>query len=68
MTTEKGKISLVDELQARVRQLVKVVRKVDYLGEKDANAILQKYGRQTVITAVENAKPIEIKILRICQM
>lgn len=61
---EKGKISLVDELQARVRQLVKVVQKVDYLGEKDANAILQKYGRQAVITAVENAKPVEIKSIK----
>ena len=61
---EKGKISLVDELQARVKQLVKVVQKVDYLGEKDANAILQKYGRQAVITAVENAKPVEIKSIK----
>ena len=61
---EKGKISLVDELQARVKQLVKVVQKVDYLGEKDANAILQKYGRQAVITAIENAKPVEIKSIK----
>lgn len=53
---EHGKITLADTLRARLPQLVKVVRKKDYLGEKDANDILLKYGKQAVITAVENAE------------
>ena len=54
---EHGKITLADTLRARLPQMVKVVRKKDYLGEKDANDILLKYGKQAVITAVENAEP-----------
>lgn len=53
---EKGKITLADTLRARLKQTVRVVRKQDYLGEKDANDILLKYGKQAVITAVENAE------------
>ena len=53
---EHGKITLADTLRARLPQPVKVVRKKDYLGEKDANDILLKYGKQAVITAVENAE------------
>jgi len=53
---EKGKITLLDTLQARLPQKVKAVRKGDYLGEKDANAILTKYGLDAVRTAVNNAE------------
>lgn len=53
---EHGKITLADTLRARLPQPVKVVRKKDYLGEKDANDILLKYGKQAIITAVENAE------------
>lgn len=53
---EKGKITLLDTLQARLPQKVMAVRMQDYLGEKDANAILTKYGKQAVITAIENAE------------
>ena len=37
---ENGKITLVDTLKARLTNPIKVVRVQDYLGEKDANAIL----------------------------
>ncbi len=53
---EKGRITLVDELTARLTNKIRVVRMTDYLGEKDANAILTKYGKQAVISAVENAE------------
>lgn len=58
---ENGKVTLADTLQKRLPQKVKVVQQEDYLGEKDANALLQKYGRQAVVTAVERAAvpPIE---------
>lgn len=53
---EHGKITLADTLRARLTQTIKVVRRKDYLGEKDANAILCKYGREAVKTAVNNAE------------
>jgi len=57
---ENGKITLVDALRARLDKPIKVVRQIDYLGEKDANAILTKYGKQAVITAVENAEILKL--------
>lgn len=53
---EHGKITLADTLRARLTVPIKVVRRKDYLGEKDANAILCKYGRKAVQTAVQNAE------------
>jgi archaellum biogenesis ATPase FlaH len=53
---EKGKMTLLDTLQARLPQRVRAVRAQDYLGEKDANAILQLYGKKAIVTAVENAE------------
>ena len=53
---ENGKITLVDELSRRLPMPVKAVQSEDYLGEKDANDILQKYGKSAVITAIHNAK------------
>lgn len=53
---EHGKITLADTLRSRLPQTVKVVRKKDYLGEKDANDILLRYGKGAVITAVEHAE------------
>jgi len=61
---EKGKISLVEEFQKRTIQKIKVVRPDDYLGEKDANAILTKYGPEAVIKAVESAEVPKIKNIK----
>lgn len=58
---EKGRITLLDELQNRLSQKVKAVQVADYLGEKDANDILRKYGRDAVRHAVENAAVPEMK-------
>lgn len=52
---ENGKITLVDELAKRLPMPVRVVRMDCYLGEKDANAILQKYGKDTLLDAVAKA-------------
>lgn len=57
---EKGKVTLVDEISRRLPCPVKVVRQEDYLGEKDANDILRKYGREAVQQAVINAEIIPI--------
>lgn len=53
---EHGKITLADTLRARLPQTVKVVQRKDFLGEKDANAILLKYGKAAVIRAVDGAE------------
>ena len=55
---EHGHITLVDGLSARLPNdiIVKCVRQQDYLGEKDANDILQKYGPKSLRYAVEHAE------------
>ena len=53
---ENGKITMVDELSRRLPMPVKSVQPEDYLGEKDANDILRKYGKSAVLDAVHNAK------------
>ena len=57
---EKGKITLLDELSKRFRDKTKHIRFEDYQGCKDANEILMKYGKQAVVSAVENAVHIPI--------
>lgn len=52
-------ITLLDEMQKRFTGTVKHVRVQDYLGCKDANDILRKYGKQAVADAVHNAVPIK---------
>lgn len=54
---ERGGMTLIDTLVARLPQTVRGVRMQDYLGEKDANDILRKYGKQAILTAVERAEP-----------
>lgn len=61
---ENGRITLLDELQRKLPLKVKAVRPEDYLGEKDANDIFLKYGKQAVLTAVENAEVIPVKFVR----
>lgn len=55
---EHGKITLLDTLIARLPKtmIVKSVRIKDYLGEKDANDILRKYGTRAVKACIENAE------------
>ena len=55
---EHGAITLIDGLSARLPKdiIVKCVRAKDYLGEKDANDILRKYGPRAVRFCVENAE------------
>lgn len=57
---EKGKITLVDQLTQRLKMPIKVVRKEDYLGEKDANDILRTFGKQAVIDCIKRAEPPKV--------
>ncbi len=52
---ENGHITLLNELESRFKGKVKHVREEDYQGCKDANEILQKFGKEAVRQAVENA-------------
>lgn len=63
---EKGKITLLDELSKRFRDKIKHIRFEDYQGCKDANEILMKYGKQAVVSAVENA--VHVPINRVVEL
>lgn len=53
---EKGHITLVDGFLKHFGQKkLRVVRSEDYLGEKDANDILRKYGAGAIKTCIDNA-------------
>ena len=54
---EHGKITLYDTLKARLPNniTIKVVQAKDYLGEKDANDILCKYGKKAIKRCIEDA-------------
>ncbi len=58
---ENGRISLLDELSRRVKTKIKHVRESDYKGCKDANEILQKYGKGQVCKCIENAVAAPVK-------
>lgn len=56
---ENGHITLVDGIMKHFGQKkVYVVRSEDYLGEKDANDILRKYGVSAVRKCIENAQEV----------
>lgn len=62
---EKGHMSLLDTLKQRLtNNRVFAVRKEDYLGEKDANDILQSFGAEAVRKAVENAQEPDIGFVK----
>lgn len=58
---EKGGITLLDELSKRFKITIKHVREEDYKDCKDANEILQKYGKDQVRYCVENAVIVPMK-------
>ena len=61
---ENGKITLSEILSKRFPNKVRIVREEDYKGCKDANEILQKYGTQAVVDAVNNAEVIPVNRIK----
>lgn len=57
-------ITLLSEMKKRFNGAVKHVRQEDYQGCKDANEILQKYGKDAVRKAVKNAIPVPVKRIK----
>lgn len=58
---EKGHMTLLDDIKARFPNKIRAVQTKDYLGCKDANEILQKFGKEAVKAAVENARLLPVK-------
>lgn len=58
---ERGSITLLDDMRRRFRGVVKAVRQQDYRGCKDANELLQKYGRDAVKRAVDQAEIVPLQ-------
>ena len=67
---ENGHITLVDGIMKHFGQKkVYVVRSEDYLGEKDANDILRKYGAAAVRKCVDNAQEVMTeRVKRLCDV
>lgn len=62
---EHGHITLVDGFVKHFGQKkLKVVRSEDYLGEKDANDILQKYGTVAIKDCIDNAQEILVTAVK----
>ena len=57
---ENDHMTLLEDMAKRFPCMIKQVRFEDYKGCKDANEILQKYGREAVKNAVERAIPTAI--------
>lgn len=53
---ERGAMTLLPDMKARFNGRVFHVREEDYLGCKDANEILQKYGRDAIVNCINNAE------------
>lgn len=63
---ENGSITLLDDMKRRFRGTIKAVKQQDYKGCKDANELLQKYGKEAVRRAVEWAECVPVqRIIRL---
>lgn len=61
---ENGQMSLLDKISKTFDNKIKAVRKQDYLGEKDANAILNKYGADAVRDCINNAQALNAECVK----
>lgn len=57
---EKESITLLDDMVRRFPCMIKHVRQENYKGCKDANEILQKYGTEAIVEAIETAVPVPV--------
>lgn len=56
---ENGRITLLEEMRHRFNGTVKHVRPEDYKDCKDANELLRKYGKGSIVSAINQAVPVE---------
>ena len=58
---EKGRMTLLDDIKLRFKTLkIKHVRYEDYKDCKDANEILQKYGKEQIKACIDNAELVTV--------
>lgn len=58
---ENGHITVYDEVKNRLGMQTRCVRPQDYLGEKDANDVLRKFGPEALRTAIDLAELPKIR-------
>ncbi|MGI6068879.1 MAG: AAA family ATPase [Blautia sp.] len=58
---ERGDITLLEDMRRRFRGQIRSVRPQDYKGCKDANELLQKYGKESVKRAVNQAEAVPVQ-------
>lgn len=62
---ENGKVTLADLIiKYFPNKKIRVVKSEDYLGEKDANDILRKYGKTAIMHCIENADYVPVKAVK----
>lgn len=57
---EKGGMTLLEDIKKRFPRKIRQVREQDYKGCKDANELLQKFGKEAVRQAVEQAVAVPL--------
>lgn len=61
---EAGRTMIEHIESAFTSKKIRVVRPMDYLGEKDANDILRKFGKDAIVKAVQNAQVKEVDAVK----
>ncbi len=57
--------TMIEHIEAAFpKKKIRIVRSIDYLGEKDANDILRKFGRDALVKAVQNAEVKEVDAVK----
>lgn len=59
--SEKGHITLLDDIKQRFKKKICFVPEEYYKGCKDANEILQKHGKEAIREAIDHAQQIPVK-------
>lgn len=66
---EKGHVTLLDDINQRFKKKISFIPAECYKGCKDANEILQKYGRGAVREAVAHAEQVPVrKVIRLADV
>ena len=66
---EKGHVTLLDDINQRFKKKISFIPAEYYKGCKDANEILQKYGRGAVREAVAHAEQVPVrKVIRLADV
>lgn len=66
---EKGKITLLEDFKQRFKKRISYIPEKYYKGCKDANEILQKYGKEAIIDAIGHAEKVSVqKVIKLADV